>query len=153
MATRHGRGRRWLAKESQRGALAGLWILPTFLATDLWIGPILAAIGISFTSYDMLTPAKFIGLANYTQLLSDPRLRTVYLNTFIFTIFAVTFNIGVGLLLAVMINRRMPALLRYLFRTAYFFPTLVALVYCGIIWQFLYQKDTGIITLPELSEC
>jgi multiple sugar transport system permease protein len=51
----------------------------------------------------------------------------------------------VGLLLAVLINRRMPALLRYLFRTAYFFPTLVALVYCAIIWQFLYQKDTGII--------
>jgi len=138
---------RWLAKESQREALAGyLFILPTFLGYTMFvIGPILAAIGISFTSYDMLTPAKFIGLANYTQLLSDPRLRTVYLNTFIFTIFAVTFNIGVGLLLAVMINRRMPALLRYLFRTAYFFPTLVALVYCGIIWQFLYQKDTGII--------
>ena len=56
-----------------------------------------------------------------------------------------TFNIGVGLLLAVLINRRMPAILRYLFRTAYFFPTLVALVYCAIIWQFLYQKDTGII--------
>ena len=139
--------RRWLAKESQREALAGyLFILPTFLGYTIFvIGPILAAIGISFTSYDMLTPAKFIGLANYTQLLSDPRLRTVYLNTFFFTVFAVTFNIGVGLLLAVMINRRMPALLRYLFRTAYFFPTLVALVYCAIIWQFLYQKDTGII--------
>ena len=79
---------RWLAKESQREAMAGyLFILPTFLGyTTFVIGPILAAIGISFTSYDMLTPAKFIGLANYTQLLSDPRLRTVYLNTFIFTV-------------------------------------------------------------------
>ena len=34
--------------------------------------------------------------------------------------------------------------LRYLLRTAYFFPVLVGLVYCSIIWQFLYQKDTGI---------
>jgi multiple sugar transport system permease protein len=139
--------RRWLPKESQREALAGyLFILPTFLGyTTFVIGPILAAIGISLTSYDMLSPPRLVGLANYAQLLSDPRLRVVYLNTFIFTIFAVTFNIGVGLALAVLINRRMPAALRYLFRTAYFFPTLVALVYCAIIWQFLYQKDTGII--------
>jgi multiple sugar transport system permease protein len=139
--------RRWLAKESQREALAGyLFILPTFLGyTTFVIGPILAAIGISLTSYDMLSAPKVVGLANYSQLLSDPRLRVVYLNTFIFTLFAVTFNIGVGLGLAVLINRRMPAILRYLFRTAYFFPTLVALVYCAIIWQFLYQKDTGII--------
>jgi multiple sugar transport system permease protein len=139
--------RRWLAKESQREALAGyLFILPTFLGyTTFVIGPILAAIGISFTSYDMLSAPEVVGLANYTQLLSDPRLRVVYLNTFVFTLFAVTFNVGVGLALAVLINRRMPAILRYLFRTAYFFPTLVALVYCAIIWQFLYQKDTGII--------
>ena len=100
----------WLAKESQREALAGyLFILPTFLGyTAFVIGPILAAIGLSFTKYDMLTPASFIGLANYTHLLSDPRLRTVYRNTFFFTVFAVTFNVGVGLLLAVLLNRRMP---------------------------------------------
>src|SRR3954462_14155046 len=90
---------RWLAKESQREALAGyLFILPTFLGyTTFVIGPILAAIGISLTQYDMLTPATFVGLDNYTQLLSDPRLRTVYLNTFIFAIFAVVGNVGVGL--------------------------------------------------------
>lgn len=58
---------------------------------------------------------------------------------------AVTLNVGVGLLLAVLINRHMPSFLRYFFRTAYFFPVLVALAYSAIIWQYLYQKDTGII--------
>lgn len=144
----HGGSRGALAGERKPARGAGrLSVHPADVSgyTIFVIGPILAAIGISFTSYDMLTPASTIGLANYTQLLSDPRLRTVYLNTFFFTVLAVTFNISVGPLLAVMINRRMPAVLRYLFRTAYFFPTLVALVYCAIIWQFLYQKDTGII--------
>ncbi|MBE2238165.1 MAG: sugar ABC transporter permease [Caldilineaceae bacterium] len=137
----------WLQKESQREALAGyLFILPTFLGYTIFIvGPIFAAIGISFTSYDILSPAKFVGVQNYVDLLSDPRLRQVYWNTIYFTVVAVTLNVGIGLLLAVLINRHMPSFLKYLFRTAYFFPVLVALAYSAIIWQYLYQKDTGII--------
>jgi multiple sugar transport system permease protein len=139
--------RRWLAKERHREALAGyLFILPTFLGYSVFvIGPILGAIWISLTSYDMLSPARFIGLDNYVRLFSDPRLRTVYGNTIFFTVFAVSLNVCVGLFLAVLVNRKMPGPLRYLLRTAYFFPILVGLVYCSIIWQFLYQKDTGII--------
>ena len=139
--------RQLLAKERHREALAGyLFILPTMLGyTTFIIGPILAAIGLSFTSYDLLTPPKFASLSHYIDLIGDPRLRVVYANTIFFTVFAVAFNVGVGLLLAVLINRRMPGPLKYLFRTAYFFPVLVALVYSSIIWQFLYQKDTGII--------
>ena len=137
----------WLRKESQREALAGyLFILPTFLGYTIFIiGPIVAAVWISFTKYDILSPAEFIGLENYTALFTDPRLRQVYLNTIYFTVVAVTFNVGIGLLLAVLINRHMPPFLRYIFRTTYFFPVLVALTYCAIIWQFLYQKDTGIV--------
>jgi multiple sugar transport system permease protein len=137
----------WLQKESQREALAGyLFILPTFVGyTAFIIGPILAAIGISLANYDILSPAQFVGLKNYATLLTDPRLHKVYRNTIYFTVVAVTLNVGIGLLLAVLINRHLPAFLRYFFRTAYFFPVLVALAYCSIIWQYLYQKDTGII--------
>jgi len=137
----------WLRKESQREALAGyLFILPTFIGyTAFVIGPILAAIGFSLTSYDILSPAQFIGIQNYTDLISDARLHKVYWNTIYFTVVAVSLNVGIGLLLAVLINRNMPSFLKYIFRTAYFFPVLVALTYCSIIWQYLYQKDTGII--------
>lgn len=137
----------WLRKESQREALAGyLFILPTFIGyTAFVIGPILAAIGFSLTSYDILSPAQFIGIQNYTDLISDARLHKVYWNTIYFTVVAVSLNVGIGLLLAVLINRNLPAFLKYIFRTAYFFPVLVALTYCSIIWQYLYQKDTGII--------
>ena len=137
----------WLRKERHREALAGyLFILPTFLGYTIFIvGPIFAAIGYSLTSYDILSPAEFIGFRNYLDLLTDPRLQKVYWNTIYFTVVAVTFNVGMGLLLAVLINRHMPSFLRYLFRTAYFFPVLVALTYSAIIWQYLYQKDTGII--------
>jgi multiple sugar transport system permease protein len=141
------RRRGWLANEAQREALAGyLFILPTFLGyTGFILGPILAVIGISLTKYDILSPASFIGLDNYVRLFTDPRLRTVYGNTIFFTVFAVSLNVGIGLILAVLLNRHIPGPLKYLFRSAYFFPVLVALVYSSIVWSFLYQKDTGII--------
>jgi multiple sugar transport system permease protein len=78
-------------------------------------------------------------------MLGDTRLRTVYANTFFFTIFAVIFNVGIGLALAVLLNRRMPNVLRNFFRSVYFFPLLVAHTYVAVIWQFLYQRDTGVI--------
>jgi multiple sugar transport system permease protein len=133
--------------EARREALAAyLFILPTFLGFLIFIiGPIIAAIYLSFTSYDILTPPKFAGFENYIHLTIDPRLRVVYLNTFILTLLAVTGNNLVGLVLAVLINQKMPASLRYFFRTAYFFPVLIALTYCAVIWQFMYQRDTGLI--------
>jgi multiple sugar transport system permease protein len=139
--------RRWWAKQSRREAISGyLFILPTFIGyTAFVVGPVFAAIGLSFTDYDALTSPKYNGLANYRELIHDSRLHTVYRNTFYFTFVAVALNIGIGLLLAVLLNRAMPRLVRYLFRASFFFPVLVAHVYIAIIWRFLYQKDLGVI--------
>ncbi len=139
--------RGWLSKPTRREAISGyLFILPTFLGYTVFIiGPILAAIGLSFTQYDLLSPPTFTGLENYRQLVSDTRLHLVYRNTIFFTVVSVFFNIGIGLLLAVLLNRKLPALLRYFLRSAFFFPVLIGHVYIAIIWQFLYQQDTGVI--------
>ena len=139
----------------RREAISGyLFILPTFIGyTAFVLGPVFAAIGLSFTNYDGLTSAQSNGLDNYRELIHDPRLHTVYRNTFVFTLFAVFFNIAIGLILAVLLNRAMSRPLRYLFRASFFFPVLVAHVYIAIIWQFLYQKDLGVINyyLGELG--
>jgi multiple sugar transport system permease protein len=130
-----------------REALWGfLFILPTYLGFAIFIlGPIVAVAGMSFTKFDVLGGSVFTGLANYSRMLSDDRLRTVYANTFLFTIFAVFFNVSIGLALAVLLNRRLPQLVRSFFRSIYFFPLLVAHTYVAVIWQFLYQRDTGVI--------
>ena len=108
-------------------------------------GPVIAVAGMSFTKFDVVTGSVFTGLTNYYRLLSDERLRTVYANTFVFTIFAVFFNVSIGLALAVLLNRRLPQLVRNVFRSIYFFPLLIAHTYVAVIWQFLYQRDTGVI--------
>jgi multiple sugar transport system permease protein len=123
-----------------------LFILPTYLGFAIFIlGPVVAVAGMSFTKFDVLAGAEFTGLTNYVRLLSDERLRNVYTNTFVFTIFAVFFNVSIGLALAVLLNRQLPRLLRNFFRSVYFFPLLIAHTYVAVIWQFLYQRDTGVI--------
>jgi len=137
----------WLKMESQREALTGyLFILPTYVGFLVFVlGPMLYTIYLSFTYYDLFSPPEYVGLENFIRMLEDPRLAIVLKNTFRFSVFAVIGNVGLGLALAVMLNRKLPRALKYLFRSAYFFPSLVGLVFVSLIWQFLYQRDIGII--------
>ena len=137
----------WLKQERQQEALTGyLFILPTVLGYLIFIlGPIGVAFVLSFTEYDILSTPEFTGFDNFTRLVSDTRLRVVYGNTFIFTFAVVFANVILGLLLAVALNHRLPAAIRNIFRTVYFFPILVAMIYVSMIWQFWYSRDLGVI--------
>ena len=44
-----------------------------------------------------------------------------------------------------MLNRRLPTIIRNLYRSIFFFPVLIAHTYIAVIWRFLYQEDTGVI--------
>ncbi len=131
----------------RREAIAGyLFILPTYIGFVLFIlWPIIEASRISFMDYSILGQSEYIGGSNYIDLLTDDRLRTVYGNTVVFTLFAVFFNTTLGLILAVLLNQRMPVLVRNFYRSIFFFPILVAHAFVAVIWQFLYQQDTGVI--------
>ena len=131
----------------QREALIGyLFILPTFIGFAVFIlWPIIDATRISFMDFSIIGDSEYIGLENYAKILTDMRLRTSYLNTIVFTVFAVSFNAGIGLVLAVLLNRRLPTLMRNLYRSVFFFPVLIAHTYIAVIWRFLYQQDTGVI--------
>ncbi|MDE2638363.1 MAG: sugar ABC transporter permease [Chloroflexota bacterium] len=128
-------------------ALAGyLFILPTFIGFAIFIlYPLVESLRISFYEYSILGDSYYVELDNYSRLISDSRLRKTYGNTIVFTGFAVFFNAGIGLLLAVFLNRRMPVLMRNFYRSAFFFPILIAHTYIAVIWQYLYQQDTGVI--------
>lgn len=125
---------------------AYLFIAPSAIGFIVFVlGPLVAALWFSLTEYDIISPPRFVGLDNYVRLFSDSRLGAVYVNTIIYVVAAVALINGIGLLLAVLINQHMPRWLTYVFRSVYFFPSLVALAYIAIIWQALFQKDTGIV--------
>ncbi len=125
---------------------AAFFLLPTMLGFLLFVaGPLISAVALSLTRYDIITPPQFVGLANYRLFLQDDRLRHVYGNTLVLVASIVTLDVAIGLALALAVNRKMPALLRYLFRTAYFFPVLTSLASIAIIWSFLLNYDFGVV--------
>ncbi len=123
---------------------AFLFLLPTVLGFLIFIaGPLIASISLSFFRWDIFHPAKFIGLENYKSLFRDPRALIILRNTLFFTGGAVSLNLAIALLLALAINRKLCAVLRYFFRTTYFFPVITSLASVSIIWQFLLNSEFG----------
>jgi multiple sugar transport system permease protein len=138
-----GAGRKLKRPESVAGYL---FIAPAMIGFLLFVlGPLLAVLAISLTKYDVLTAPEFVGVENYTRMLTDERLHTTFRNTIIYVIAAVVIMNALALLLAIALNRNLPQFVRNLLRSTYFFPSLVGLVYVSTIWQAMFQQDTGII--------
>lgn len=131
----------------RREAIVGyLFISPAFLLFLIFIaGPLLGAIVLSLFQWDLLTPAQFAGLNNYKQLFADPVVGQSIVNTFVFAFWSIVLHIGIGLLLALAVNRAMPAALKYFLRTVYFFPLLMSWASVALMWKFALDPSFGFV--------
>jgi ABC-type sugar transport system permease subunit len=107
--------------------------------------PMLQAFYISLTQYDLLTPPKFIWLANFVDLVQDP----LFLNSARLSVTYVVFSVVpvwvLSLALAVLFNRSLRA--KNLFRSAAFMPVVMPAVVNAVVWTFLYQQDGVVNTI------
>lgn len=123
-----------------------LFVLPTsVLYLTFVLAPVTLTVILSFSFYDPMLGSRWVGLENYTRFFSDPRSLQIFWNTLRFTFFAVTFNVSVGLLLAVALNRAMPAWLLYFFRLAFFLPVMIAIAFAAIVWSYFFADDLGVV--------
>ncbi|SHE85089.1 carbohydrate ABC transporter membrane protein 1, CUT1 family (TC 3.A.1.1.-) [Kaistia soli DSM 19436] len=123
-----------------------LFILPSFaLYLTFVLAPVIVTFLLAFTYYDAIDGASFVGLDNFKRFFTDGRSLEIFWNTLRFAFFAVTFNVGVGLALALALNRAMPAFLLYFFRLAFFLPVIIAAAFVSIVWGYFYGDDLGII--------
>ncbi|GES41080.1 sugar ABC transporter permease [Rhizobium dioscoreae] len=120
-----------------------IYILPGLLLYfALILGPIVAAIGISFTEWNGISPPNWIGLGNYVKLFSDETFYVALKNNALFMVFYCVIPIVVGLSLAAMVwtfRQREQFALRTLLFLPYIMPTAVL----GIIWHWLYNPAFG----------
>jgi multiple sugar transport system permease protein len=120
-------------------------VAPALLHAALWIGlPVVAAVLLAFTSYDVLSAPKFVGLDNFRDMLGDAVFRKSILNTVVYTFFTVPFGMALGLLLALGLNAGLRA--RGVFRTAIFLPQVTATVAIALVWLWIYNPRNGLFT-------
>jgi multiple sugar transport system permease protein len=131
----------------QREALVGyLFILPTMVGFAVFIlGPMIYGLGLSFFSWDLFTPAKFVGLANFRRFFHDHLAYRTLLNTALFATGAEALNISLGLLIAVGLNRMRSARLSAFLRSCYFLPFIMSTAVAAVLWNFLLQPDLGVV--------
>ena len=130
----------------QRKLLIGLFLAPTVIGLGLFTFlPILASVVLAFFSWDIITPPRFVGLENFADIAADPTIRVSFLNTIGFVVVAVTLQLAVALVLAVLVNTRMPRLLKSFFRSVLFFPLVLSAASVSIIMGYLFNENFGLV--------
>lgn len=114
------------------------WVIG-FLVFTLF--PIVSSVVVSFTKWDIITPAEFIGTGNYMQLAGDPQVWRSLLNTIYYTVFGVPTTIIFGLATALLVNRKLKGV--SLFRSCFYLPCVLSGVATAFVWKWLLHPMFG----------
>jgi len=111
--------------------------------------PVLAGLFLSFTDFDIYAigrpdTARFMGLENYRQVLSNPLFWQALGNTFLFVILGGPLSVLTSLVAALLVSAKR---VRYpgLFRSIFFMPVVTTLVAVAIVWRYLYHPQYGLL--------
>ncbi|MCP4562790.1 MAG: sugar ABC transporter permease [Bosea sp.] len=114
------------------------------LLTLLLLGPVIAVVLFSLSDWQIgASSARFLGLANYHELLADRPFRIAFLNTVLYVAIVVPGTVGLGLVVALLIEAR-PAL-RGFYRAAHFLPVMSTMAAMAIVWGSMLHPSIGVV--------
>jgi len=143
---------RWILKrhrpdpvQRRRADLAGYLFIAPWLAGFLCfvLGPILAAVWLSFTEWNMISPPRWIGLDHYLSLAGD-RLFVIGLKrTFLYVLLVVPISLCGGLFTAGLLTCDIRG--RDAFKAVFYFPSLFTGAAVAVLWVNMFNKEYGVI--------
>lgn len=121
------------------------FVAPFFVGFVLFtLGPFIASLVLSFTSWGLFGAPKFVGLQNYQQILTDdPSFSTSIVVTLYYMVGHIPLAMALAFAVALLLNQQvwgMP-----LFRTLYYLPAVTASVATAILWAWLFDPTFGLI--------
>lgn len=144
-------------RRARRGAPPGeprliglLYVLPAlafFVVFGLY--PFANTIWLSFTEWNGVGAARFIGPENYADIVSDPELYFAFVRSLVLIAFYSLVPIGIGLLLAALLSR-IPIRGIRAYRVLLFLPQTVAAVVVAIAWSWIYSRNGAVNELLRL---
>jgi multiple sugar transport system permease protein len=106
-------------------------------------GPILFSIIMSFCQYDILNPARFIGIGNYRWILTqDPLFWKALWNT-LYMVIGIPVGMIASLGLAMLLNQQLKGMALY--RTLFYLPAIVPAVAAAILWIWVFNPSHGLL--------
>jgi len=126
-----------------------LFLIPALIFMGIFLFyPIVDVFRLSFTDYNMITEANFLGTQNYENLFNDPLFWKTLKNSFIYLIGVVPLLVILPIFIAVLVNRQLKGI--KWFRAAYYIPVVTSMVVVGIMWKWLY-KGNGLLNYLLMS--
>lgn len=128
-----------LFRAARREAIIGwLFVAPALFMYALFVLlPLLMSIQYSFFRWNGIGQMTWVGLDNYTRVLSDPNLLTTIFNSLRLIVFFSFIPVTLGLVVASIMHRSATGRLGAVSRTVLFLPQVIPLVAAGIIWGWL----------------
>ncbi len=148
-APRRGTASRLL--EDERWLAAAL-LLPTVILLALFIAyPFVEGVWLAVTNATVGVPGKFVGLANFEMLWNDSIFRVAVWNTFVYTAVATVFKLGLGLWLALLLNRNFRG--KAFTRAFILLPFIIPTVLSTYAWKWMFDPTFSVInwTLFQLD--
>ncbi len=129
---------------NNEAAAAWIFILPAMLGTLIFIIiPVICSFGLSFVKWDLLNPIQYVGLANYREIFTEPLFGKIFLNTFVFAISTSLFGVIIPIVLSVILNNKIRG--SEFYKTAYFLPFITPMIVIGIVWQWIFDPNIGLL--------
>ena len=127
--------------------------LAVLFVTVFTVVPILASLGLSFTSWDVISSPSWVGLDNYRRLVTDGQVLASFGVTVGLALTIVVLQISLGLLLAVLANARRRNATRVFFRTSFYLPLLASTAAVSIFMGYIFDTKFGLVNyyLNELG--
>lgn len=97
---------------------------------------------ISLSSSKMVPRYDFVGLEQYYRLWATPRWHTAVANLFIFSSLFLIVTIGVGLIMAILLDQSIRA--KGALRAIYLYPMALSFIVTGTAWKWILNPELGI---------
>ena len=124
--------------------LALALLIPTVVLLGLFIAyPFVRGIWLSVTDSRVGVPGEFIGLANFYKIWNDSIFRTAVYNTFFYTAITTVFKLGLGLWLAMLLNRNFRG--KAMTRAFILLPFIIPTVLSTFAWKWMFDPTFSVI--------
>jgi raffinose/stachyose/melibiose transport system permease protein len=108
--------------------------------------PIVLSVSYSFFSWDLIHPMRFVGLQNFTRMLTrDDVFPVAVRNAVFFMLTSIVLQTSIGYLLALLVTSRVTA--KSFFKNVLFLPAVIPGVAVGLLWSLVYRPDIGIVNV------
>jgi ABC-type sugar transport system permease subunit len=126
--------------------VALLFLLPAAIVLALiYLGPMLFALKASFTAWVLTSPGSediFIGLDNYTDVMSSPDFWSAVRVTVVYALVSICCGLTLGTIFALLLDTDFHA--RSFFRSIMIIPMVITPSVIGIFWKLLFEEDSGV---------